>query len=43
MELGVWKQILNALISKGYSTGKLSLDKVAFDSTTIKARKGGSL
>ncbi|MEM3539107.1 MAG: transposase [Nitrososphaerales archaeon] len=43
MELGVWKQILNALISKGYSTGKLSLDKVAVDSTTIKARKGGSL
>ncbi|MEM0080126.1 MAG: IS5 family transposase [Nitrososphaerota archaeon] len=43
MELGVWKQILNALISKGYSTGKLSLDRIAVDSTTIKARKGGRL
>ncbi|MEM1547169.1 MAG: hypothetical protein QXP91_12030 [Candidatus Methanomethylicia archaeon] len=29
MELGVWKQILNALISKGYSISRLSLDRVA--------------
>ncbi|MEM3398004.1 MAG: transposase [Nitrososphaerota archaeon] len=43
MELGVWKEILNALISKDYSTGKLSLDKFAVDSTTIRARKGRSL
>ena len=42
MELSVWKRILNALISKGYSMGKLSLDRVDVDSMTIKAKKGGS-
>lgn len=30
MELGVWRQMLNFLISKGYFT--VSLDKVAVDS-----------
>jgi len=39
---GVWKRVLEALIAKGYSTGKLSLDRVAVDSTTVEARKGGS-
>jgi hypothetical protein len=38
----VWKSILEALIAKGYSIGKLSLEKVAVDSTTVEARKGGS-
>jgi len=41
--MGVWSKILEALISMGYSTGKLSLDRVAIDSTTVKAGKGGSL
>jgi transposase len=41
--MGVWSKILEALISMGYSTGKLSLDRVAVDSTTVKACKGGSL
>jgi hypothetical protein len=41
--MGVWSKILEALITMGYSTGKLSLDKVALDSTTVKACKGGSL
>ncbi|MEM1537872.1 MAG: hypothetical protein QXK12_06475 [Candidatus Nezhaarchaeales archaeon] len=40
MELNVWRRILNILISKGYSMGKLSLDRVVVDSTTIRARKG---
>jgi hypothetical protein len=40
---GVWSKILEALIAMGYSTGKLSLDKIAVDSTTVKAGKGGSL
>jgi len=30
------------LIAKGYSIGKLSLNRVAADSTTIEARKRGS-
>ena len=38
---GVWKRILEALISKGYLMGRLSLDRVAVDSTTVEARKGG--
>jgi transposase len=41
--VGVWPKILEALIAIGYSTGKLSLDRVAVDSTTVKACKGRSL
>lgn len=41
-EEGVWKSILEALMAKGYHIGKLSLEKVAVDSTTVEARKGGS-
>jgi transposase len=41
--MGVWSKVLEALISMGYSTGKLSLDRVAVDSSTVKACKGGSL
>jgi len=39
-EEGVWKRILEALISKGYLMGRLSLERVAVDSTTVEARKG---
>jgi len=39
---GVWAKVLEALASRAYAEGKLSLDIVAVDSTTIKARKGGS-
>jgi hypothetical protein len=37
---GVWTRILEALASKGYSMGKLSLDGVSVDSTTIEVGKG---
>jgi len=40
-EMGVWARILDALMARGYSRGKLSLDGVAVDSTTLKAGKGG--
>jgi len=40
-EVGVWERILEALIANGYSMGRLSLDRVAVDSTTVEARKGG--
>jgi len=39
---GVWKRILETLISKGYSIGNLSLDRVAVGSMTAEARKGGA-
>jgi len=36
---GVWSKVLEALIAMGYSTGKLRLDKVAVDSTTLRLYK----
>lgn len=39
-ELGAWKKILDALISSNYLNGKLSIDKVAIDSTDVAAKKG---
>lgn len=39
---GVWKGIMDALISDGYSNGRLQLDSLSIDSTTIPAKKGGS-
>ena len=37
---GVWKRIMDALISDGYSDGKLSIDNLSVDSDTIPAKKG---
>jgi hypothetical protein len=34
--MGVWSKILEALIAMGYSNGKLRLDKVVVDSTTLR-------
>jgi transposase len=39
---GVWSRVVKALASKGYSMGRLSLDRVSADGTTVEARKGGS-
>ena len=39
-EQGVWKRIMDALISDGYSTGKLGIDNLSVDSDTIPAKKG---
>jgi transposase len=41
--MGVWSKILEALIAIGYSNRRLRLDRVAVDSTTVKAGKGWSL
>jgi hypothetical protein len=38
--MGVWSKVLEALIAMGYSNGRLSLDRVAVDSSTVKAGKG---
>lgn len=37
---GVWKGIMDALASDGYSKGRLQLDSLSIDSTTIPAKKG---
>lgn len=39
-KLGIWKKILDALISTSYLSGKLSIDRVAIDSTDVPAKKG---
>jgi transposase len=39
-KLGVWKKIMDAIISSEYIQGKLSIDKVAIDSTDVAAKKG---
>ena len=40
---GVWRRIMDALLSDGYSSGKLSVDRLSIDSDTIPAKKGGLL
>lgn len=37
----VWKNILKRIVEKGYASGKLSLDRVAVDSSDVAAKKGG--
>jgi transposase len=40
---GVWKRIMDALLSDGYSEGRLGIDDLSIDSDTIPAKKGASL
>ncbi len=40
---GVWKRIIDALLSDGYSDGKLNIDNLSIDSDTIPAKKGAIL
>ncbi len=40
---GVWKRIMDALVSDGYSNEKLTIDRLSIDSDTIPAKKGESL
>jgi len=37
---GVWKRVMDALISDGYSDGKLGIENLSIDSDTIPAKKG---
>jgi transposase len=39
-KLGVWKKIMDSIVSSGYLQGKLALDKIAVDSTDVAAKKG---
>jgi transposase len=38
----VWTNILQRVVEKGCASGKLSLDRVAVDSSNVAAKKGGS-
>jgi transposase len=40
-EEGVWTKLLQSLVSRAYSIGKLDMKEVSIDSTTIDAKKGG--
>lgn len=43
-EMGIWKRMLDSLISKGYASGIVKMDSLSIDSTTVPAKKGeGSL
>ena len=38
---GVWKELWGHLLDWGYEEGKLSLEGVGVDATTVEAKKGG--
>jgi transposase len=38
---GVWKNIMNSLISRGYNSGLISIDDLSVDSSTVPSKKGG--
>ena len=40
---GIWKTVLKRVMSLGYSSNRLILDKVSVDSTDVAAKKGGIL
>ena len=37
---GVWKNIMNSLVSRGYSSGLIKIDDLFVDSSTVAAKKG---
>lgn len=39
-EKGVWKKVMDALVAKGYSGGKVKVDSLSIDSSTVPAKKG---
>jgi transposase len=39
-EDGIWQDLMNRLQEKAYREGKLDLDRVIIDSSTIEAKKG---
>ena len=39
---GVWKNILSDAIKSAHQSGKLQLQKISVDSSTISAKKGGT-
>ncbi len=41
-EKGVWKRIMDSLVSHGYHVGLVDVDDLSVDSSTVSAKKGGS-
>lgn len=41
-EKGVWKTIMDSLVSYGYQTGLVDADDLSVDSSTVAAKKGGN-
>jgi transposase len=39
-EEGVWKRIMDALLSDGYSEGRLGIDKLSIDSDIYQSKRG---
>jgi transposase len=39
---GVWKSIMNSLVSQGYIRGLVNIDNLSVDSSTVAAKKGGN-
>ena len=39
-EKGIWKRALQGLLNKGYESGRLKLESIAIDATTIEAERG---
>lgn len=40
-ERGVWKAVMDSLVSHGYQTGLVDADDLSIDSSTVHAKKGG--
>ncbi len=41
-KLGVWESLMDSLVREGYGNGTVKLDELSVDSSTIRAKKGGS-
>lgn len=42
-EKDTWKRVMDSLVARGYSKGKVRVDSLSIDSTTVPAKKGESL
>jgi transposase len=38
---GIWKNIMNSLVSRGYNFGLINIDDLSIDSSTVASKKGG--
>ena len=41
-EKGVWKEIMDSLVSRGYQKGIINVNDLSIDSSTVPAKKGGT-
>ena len=41
-DLGVWKKILSSIIKSAHKQGKINLQKISIDSSSIAAKKGAT-